>query len=67
MPKSRSKTLDPTTLDPKQSSRRKAAKQLLIGGGLVGAIASKDEEWVKPILKESVLPVHAKLSSTPWG
>ena len=46
-------------------SRRKAAKNILVGGGIIGG-AVAGQKWVKPVMKKTVLPAHANLSPSTW-
>ena len=45
--------------DDKKVTRRQAAKTVLVGGGLLGSIGGSSGEWVKPVIKNVALPVHA--------
>lgn len=43
----------------KPLTRRQAAKKFLVGGGVLGSLAATDGKWIKPVIKEAVLPAHA--------
>ncbi len=55
-----------TKLDYNNRSRRALTRKMLISGGVIGGIGSIDKKWIKPMLKEAVLPVHADLSQDVW-
>jgi len=43
----------------KQTTRRKALKNIALGGGVLGASQIGAEKWVKPVVDSIVLPAHA--------
>lgn len=46
--------------------KRKTARKILLGGGVIGAAAVTSKQWIKPVVESTVLPAHADVSNPEY-